>query len=258
MISFDIETAPETDEVLERLLPPFQEPPHPGEFDPAAVKHGNTKDEEKKKTKEDAERAKHEVAVAEWEHEVVKGGLKHWEDFVENATKSPTTGRILAIFYASGKGSFCDDGSNGEGILPEIKLLNNFVSTGYQMLQDDRKMIGVNIFGFDLPFIVQRMWRHRINVPVWLLPERWRYWNKNLFTDLREVFLLGRQWGQTKSSFGEMAGHFGTPGKPEGVTGADFHKLYLSGDDDKKQQAIEYGLSDVVQPLEWAEAMGVS
>ena len=55
-----------------------------------------------------------------------------------------------------------------------------------------------------------------------------------------------------------MAGHFGTPGKPEGVTGADFHKLYLSGDDDKKQQAIEYGLSDVVQPLEWAEAMGVS
>ena len=61
---FDIETGPLPDDVLKERVPPFDEPPRPGKFDPVTVKLGNLKDEDKIKAKIEAAKKAHAALEA--------------------------------------------------------------------------------------------------------------------------------------------------------------------------------------------------
>ena len=96
------------------------------------------------------------------------------------------------------------------------------------------KLIGFNVKPFDLPFLIKRSWKHRIQVPYWL--RQGRYWN-DLIIDLREVWQLGDN--RSHGSLAAISRHLGL-GEKAG-NGADFSTLWNTN----RQAALDYCLRDV-------------
>jgi len=227
MISWDIETEPQALDELKAKLP---------EFDPDSVKTGNLKDPEKIKAKIDAARASHEST------------------FIDRAALSATTGRVLAIGYYYVKDASADiDGMCGHN--NEMSIVANFWTRAEEARDNNDHMIGLNIFDFDLPFLIRRSWILDVDVPDWVVVQG-RYFDP-LFVDLRKVWLLGQMPANCKSSFDELGRAFGSGGKDvEGCTGANFHKMWWAGGEDR-EKAVEYLKNDIKQPVAWAEMMGI-
>jgi len=250
-VFFDIETGPSPLCRLLEIMPDFKGvKPVQSEFDPASVKTGNLKDPTKIEAKIKAAEAKHvddfETKLAEYE----SAKEQHKQDFIRNAALSATTGEVLAIGLYTPHNDNVSILSETEEI-PEAQVLFTFWKLAVRMRTEGRRMIGLNIFDFDLPFLVRRSWILGVDTPTWLLSQN-RYWN-DIFIDLRSNWLCG-QWPKgMKSSFDELARAFGTAGKTEGVTGADFATLW----EDDRDLAIEYLTNDLKQPYEWAKRMGV-
>ena len=78
------------------------------------------------------------------------------------AALSPTTGRVLVIgYYGTSKGkALFDNGAGREAIVIEL-----FWKKFTQMKRDGRSMVGLNIFQFDLPFLVTRSWILDVEIP---------------------------------------------------------------------------------------------
>ena len=210
MISLDIETAPQSQDEWKAKVP---------EFDQDSGKSGNLKDPEKSKAKIDAARASYEST------------------FIDRAALSATTGRVLAIGYY--------DSSDQNGFITcpshitdrdesEAAVIAAFWQNCESSRRDKTKMIGLNIFDFDLPFLIRRSWILGVDVPDWVVVQG-RYFDP-LFVDLRKVWLLGQQPANCKSSFDELGRAFGSGGKDvEGCTGADFHKTWWAGGEDREK-----------------------
>lgn len=228
MIIFDIETMPLDDATLQSLCPPF---------DPASVKVGNLKDQAKIDAKIEAARTEHESS------------------FIERAALDATTGRVLAIGMlntANGKRAILD----ATKPLLEETVLVRFWEKCLACRKSNHSMVGLNIFEFDLPFLVRRSWILGVPVPREVLPTG-RWWD-SMFVDLRDKFTLGQWQSKPAANFNAMAKAFGTSGKPvdengEEINGKDFHKLWESDRD----KAVAYLLSDLEQPAIWAEKMGI-
>jgi hypothetical protein len=117
-------------------------------------------------------------------------------------------------------------------------------------------MIGFNIFGFDLPFLFRRSWKHRVPVPFGL--RRGRYWSDQLI-DLRDAWQLGDR--QARGSLDSIAKHLGVGAKcvPHGplsgmtITGADFAGLWNSD----RKSAEAYLHNDIELTALVADALGV-
>lgn len=219
-VMFDIETMPNMNE---SKLP---------EFDRDSVKTGNITDPEKKKAKIDA-------AEAEFFHQ--------WR---EKAALSAVDGRVLAIGYCRCGPELALSASFADTPDQEAKLIEDFWSLVRKCIKTGRKLIGVNISGFDLPFLCRRSWILEIDVPPIL--DRGRYWHP-VFVDLCDRWLAGDRFGSTPANFTELARAFGTAGKVGGMTGKQFCQVYF----ENREQAIEYLKGDLLQPAEWARRMGV-
>lgn len=221
MIVFDIETAalPETD--LRQIYQPldddtFGQPP--GEFDPASVKLGQVKDRAKIDAKIAEARARHEQERTGWAAKVEQAKVDHWTKFIDRAALDPTTGRVLAIGFKS-----LDNGQlRILGFDDEPKLLTAFWRLYAKCRSESRRLVGHNIFGFDLPFLVIRSWKHGIDVPADL--RRGRYFS-DILVDTQQEWLCGRSWGNTCSTLDHVARFFGMPGK--NGNGKDFARLWV-------------------------------
>lgn len=248
MIVFDTETGPLPDEELQKLLPDFDESPFlVGEFDESSVKVGNMKDPVKIKEKIDAARAAHEEKAANAERAIADAKAAHWRDFKSKAALNPATGYVICIQYMdTKKGEVAIE--HGE----EKSLLTLFWQEFTTARLTGDKLVGLNILSFDLPFLVVRSWVNDIDVPMGVI-ERWKHRINfsDVFCDLRVEFLLGRSWSDCKSDFSTLAKIFGTPGKPEGMTGADFAEMWVSD----PEKAKEYAIQDVTQPIVWMQKM---
>lgn len=210
---FDIETGPLDEDELNRMLP---------EFDPASVKHGNTKDEAKKAAQIEKAREEHEAK------------------FFERAALSPLTGRVVVIGYQfAGGESIIED-------LPEREILEAFWARYKWAIDRPFSMIGWNIEGFDLPFIVRRSWFHGVEVPNSII-NRSRYWNA-LFIDLMKCWTLGA-YGQYEK-LDNAAKFFGYEGK--NGDGADFHQLW----NEDRPKATAYLENDLEMTELVATSMG--
>jgi len=213
---FDIETGP---------LPADQLPP----FDESTVKLGALKDPVKIKAKIEEARAA----------------------YVERAALDATTGRVLAIGYDT-NGNFEIEGSviAGGNISMEEEILTEFWDRcDNTHLDSDNKIIGFNIHGFDLPFMIRRSWINNIEPPRWLM--RGRYFDP-MFVDLMQVWACGDSRGY--QSMDRVATALGTTRK--NGDGAEFHKLWF-GDKKQHKLAVEYLQNDIAMTRDIASRLGV-
>jgi DNA polymerase elongation subunit (family B) len=243
---FDIETGPQPDERLLQLFAESYQPlAAPLPFDQSAVKLGNTKNAEKIAEKIAAAKLASETEHANYADNEAKRREAAWLEFKERAALDAVTGCVLAVGVSNGDEDGVIYGDEFEILSETWALFNNHRKS---------KIIGFNSNSFDLPFLIRRSWINGIDVPSWVRPER--YFDR-CFVDLREVWLLGQRWGECPSSLDAVCSAMGLPGKLDGVTGADFAKMWLSGDESQKQQALEYLGRDIEITAAVAKRFGV-
>jgi len=253
---FDIETGPESTEVLEAIFgETFDESKTKGfdligrEFDPGSVKLGNMKDQAKIDEKIEAKRKEHQKAVAEATVAVARAREEAWLRFCEKAPLSPETGRVLAI------GTRCEElvdvvteGNTGG----EAGVINDFWQQAVTVISADGRLVGHNVFGFDLPFLVRRSWLLGIEIPpeVFTFSGRWQ-WNR-AFMDTMQVWACGI-YGE-RVSLDRVCRFFNKGGKSG--SGANFHRLY-HGTPEEKEEAIKYLENDLAMTWRVGRVMGV-
>lgn len=214
---FDIETDTDRAKALQ-LMP---------QFDPAEVKCGNLKPENASAKIEEA-RKNHESA------------------WLEKAALRPETSIILAIgYYDRDKGAELKTVDNMHG---EKDLLADFWEQVTHRRDKREPLMGWNIFGFDLPTLVLRSRLIGIDVPSGI--RKGRYWNPDVFCDLREDWLLGRNPMEVKSSLDYVARSFGV-GQKNG-DGSKFGELYRTD----QVKALAYLRNDILLTKEVAQKLG--
>lgn len=177
--------------------------------------------------------------------------------FCEKAALDPTTGRVLAVGFQSADdpSKFAiEDGGGDEAKLIAAFWAKYLKCRSHNQPGGPRKLVGCNIFGFDLPFLVRRSWILGVEVPGTVRPDR--YWDV-IFVDIRERWLLGQRWGDCASSLAVMAQALGCGKKPDGVNGGDFGRLWL-GTAEERQQAVAYLRNDLAMTAAVAKRLGVT
>ncbi len=251
MIVFDIETGPLAREVVLDRIKDFVPEKPPGKFNPDAVKIGNLKDQAKITAKIEAEREKHDKLVANYKNNVAIAKEEYEKNAVDRAALSAITGEVLAIGYKSEKAVVTRvAGFDG---LTEIDLLVEFWTRYQTCIGPARKLVGHNIFFFDLPFLIQRSWINDVTVPVGVI-DRDRFWNERIFIDTMKKWTLGR-YGENEK-LDTLSKLFGGAGKPEGMDGSMFADL-IKGDKEQQKAAIDYLISDLDNTWITATSMGV-
>lgn len=250
MLVFDIETGPLPEEDLKKVCPPFNAPPHPGLFDESSVKLGNIKDPEKRSAKIEEARAAHEAEVVAYDGKVAQAQADHFTAFCNKAALDATTGQVLAIGYlsikpAGGTAVLMDTVADHAG---EGALIAKFWEQYTKCHKAGRKMAGLNILGFDLPFLIRRSWILGVDVPATVRPGR--YFDQ-IFVDIRDTWLCGQHWGNCESSLNAIAKALGL-GEKNG-DGAAFAEL-LKIDRDS---ALAYLRNDLELTASCATRMGV-
>ena len=167
-----------------------------------------------------------------------------WDEFVAKAALSPITGRVLLIGIM-GRGEFQpladpDEAANLAAFWEIISLA----------LADKTPIIGHNSNGFDLPFLVRRSWLLGVPVP----PEirQGRYWHP-LLRDTMEWWACG---SRDMTKLDTLAIFFGAGRKTDGVSGADFAKLWF-GTPEERGKALEYNAQDLRLTAAVAAKMGM-
>lgn len=255
-IVFDIETGSLPDDQLFAIAGDFIAPPHPGEFDPATVKYGNAKDPALRKAKEDEARTKHDAAVRNYLADTAAAEVAWRQSIRDKAALDPTTGRILAIGYLGINEQTGERKARVDSIneaTTEAALLSNFWTLWRKSLASGRRFIGHNIFGFDYPFVIRRSWILGVDVPADAL-DRNKLRSISLCT--MEYWQCGQyRGGGCESSLGYVARVLGA-GEKNG-NGADFARLWLSGDETLRAEALAYLLNDLDVTANVASKMGV-
>jgi hypothetical protein len=263
---FDIETRARDLSPAELLtLAPPPDPPAPPSptFDESTVKLGNLKDPAKRQAKIDEAREAHTALLADYPRACQLVIDNHLAAVREQAALHAVTGEVLCIVYfdAEKRAATVDavdvQSNTDNGIKSgEQAVLAHFWQQYSRHRKSDRKLVGLNIFDFDLPFLIRRSWIVGVDVPETVNPDASRYgWDRTVFIDLRQRWLLGQQGGAngTKSNFDHLGAAFGTGGKLDGMSGKDFAELWLSD----RAKAKEYLIGEVKKPAEWARKMGV-
>jgi len=254
MLIFDIETGPLPEEQLaaqfaERWTPP----PHPGEFDPASVKYGQMKDEAKRAAKLKECQEAHAERVANYEKAVADAREERWGEYLEDAALDATTGRVLAIgMLDTANGAKPRIGSVHS--LPEDELLEKWWERVKACLASGVPMCGLWSNQFDLPFLLRRSWILGVDVPAGVRSKNGRYWADG-FIDVAEMWQCGDR--QAKCSMDHLGRVLGLGSKPEGITGADFARLFWSAEESDRTKAFEYLANDLELTRKIAARMGL-
>lgn len=203
---YDIESAPDRQRAL-ALIP---------EFDPSEIKVGNLKDPDKIREKIESARATHEA------------------DWLAKAALRPEVAICLAIGIQHGDETTIlhVNGNGGE---------ESIIKTFWMMLEESRAgtptWAGFCSNIFDLPFLTIRSIILGIPVPPRL--RHGRYWNNDIFVDLQDEWLMGRNRQETKASLGYVASALGV-GEKSG-DGKDFAATYAQDE----AKALAYLRNDI-------------
>lgn len=257
MLCFDIETVSDF-ERAKRVCKPFDPAsvPPPGSFDPAAVKTGNLKDKAKIAAKIADAKAAREKLVASHSHRVETAEADYWAKVEDISPLHSNTGNVCAIGYQSSRNYRGHLAIEGEA---EADLLFGFWDAFEAMESQSRKIVGWNIFDFDLPFLFQRSIASGVEVPATAFTDSG--YPSPVFVDLMKIWRCGtRPGGSTPGGAGScsldtVAKTCGLAGKTDGCAGAEFGKMLLSGDDEQVEAAKAYLARDVSIVFELAEMM---
>jgi len=200
VIVFDIETGPLPTAELEDRIPKFEAP-------------ANYKDEQK---------------IAAY---ITQKRL----DWIERAALDATTGKILAIGILDCREAGVEKITTLAG--DEADIISAFSSIVMACGGSGWPLIGWNIFGFDLPFILRRSWILRVALPQWI--RSGRYWDR-CFVDAMDVWACGNR--EQAVSLDLAAATLGV-GRKSG-SGAHFASLW-NGSDEERAHALEYLENDL-------------
>lgn len=251
----DIETGPIPDSDLEKL---FEFTPNPkweklaqAEFNPDDVKTGNTKDPEKIAAKIDEARKKFEKEKSEASVAVLMERDTAWESFKSSAALSAIHGQLLAVgMYCNSWGDEVLLKYQKENVRSEHTLLVDVLSMIEEFLNAGNTIVGHNIIGFDIPFMLRRGMKYGIAPPPVIKNQLIQYRSTQVIDMMREW-----QFGNRSEKFvslNTLANFFGTTSK--NGSGADFHHLFW-GDDNERITAMNYMRNDIVMTREIAEQM---
>jgi hypothetical protein len=231
LFAFDIETEPDPHAVQKYTddYPPF---------DPADVKHGNTKDPAKISEK---------VELAAKAHR--DGEKAYWSNAHEKGSLSPLTGRVLAIGIRGNDFEECHyakDGFSESDIL--LWFWDKYEELCLNTTHHGRKIYfcGWNSDSFDIPFLIKRSWARNINIPDKVIDvclSSRHVWSTYL-VDLMLVFNAGSDWQKRRFKL-EKAGDFLGLGKKLDTQHQLFHELFNSGHDDDLILAKRYLQRDI-------------
>lgn len=182
------------------------------------------------------------VGAQRWKPETIEAKYAEYlatalEDFKRRAALDATTGQVLAIGLKSEKSAVIIDSVNEE------KLLEQFWAKANQCESAGRSLVGHNVLGFDLPFLMRRSWMLGVDFP-----------RLTVVKDTMKVWGCG-VYGET-ISLDRLARALGMEGKANGITGADFSRLW-NGDEEEHKQAREYLLCDLELTWNIANRLGV-
>jgi DNA polymerase elongation subunit (family B) len=164
-------------------------------------------------------------------------------DWIKRAALSPLTGKIVAIGYKV---------PNGHEVLHvanEIELLEEFWNDYEEHAEKQGQMIGHNILGFDIPFIIRRSWANKIRVPATV--QNGRYLNERRFIDTMTAFQCGNRT-EKFHSLDTVAKFMGFAGKTEAI-GAQFAEILATD----PKRALAYLAADLQAVEDIAERMGL-
>lgn len=165
---------------------------------------------------------------------------EHEAEVMERAALDPTISKVLAIGYVS-------DGKTETHIGDERDLLAGFWFKINRLVEKQHKLVGFNICGFDLPFLMRRSWI--LGVPFSNALRRGRYWNDNYIIDLAEMWKLGVY--NDHISLDRLSKVLGI-GQKSG-SGKDFHKLL----EENPEKALEYLKTDLDLTAKLAQRLHV-
>jgi len=218
-IAFDIETeALDPNTILERTKP------HP-EFDPASVKLGDCCTPEARSEK-----------LARAEADYKKKEESYYARAVERGALAAETGRVLTIAYlpVETDEAFVDFDHDEE------RLLRRFWAEYSRVKKMGGQLVGHNVVGFDLPFLLRRSWANHIAVPEQILNGRSL---SPLFLDTMQVWAAGEfKRFIALDLLGEILGVGGK--SDQEVCGADFARFWRAGGA-KQELARAYAERDV-------------
>lgn len=225
-VSWDIETGPESDEILRKFYEPL------ADFSEEACKAEYA-------TARDAAKGPAFIAKKKAEHEAAK--VEHWEKYRANAALSPMTGRILVIgIRENGVARVLVARTDEE----EKAIIAEFLAYVAEVMAGGGVIEGFNTDQFDLPFVFRRGLKYRLNVH---LLRNGRYWHP-IFRDLLAVWQAG---DRTKFiSLNTLAEYLGTRTRKNG-DGRYFYVVFAEDPD----KAIAYAKNDLVMTEEVGEAM---
>jgi predicted PolB exonuclease-like 3'-5' exonuclease len=157
------------------------------------------------------------------------------DEFLDKAAISPFTGKVLAVGLT--------DGAVHEVLTYESEkeiITETLERIGSQLMQQ-RPVVGWNIIEFDFPFLYNRammlgvswpshLWDLKKGYPHSQIIDLMRYWNMGSWKKMTKMDTVNRF----------LCGF----GKPSGVTGADFARLF-NGTPEEREKAIDYALNDV-------------
>ena len=258
-IVFDIETAPEPDIVLERLFS-FDESTVKNyrlltsNFEPSEVKLGNMKDSAKIEAKIEVARLKFTTDRAAVAENIETARSEAWQTFRDRAALSPLTGRVLAVGWWNPDMPDSDAATILEGSesVSEKEVIEHFLSLADAVLSDGGLLVGHNIIGFDLPFLLRRGLKYGIRLPKTITNALAQYRPASLIDTMREWQFGNRAEGFVKLD--QLAAFFGT--RRKNGDGADFHKKFF-GAPEERHEALEYLNNDVMMTVEVAQKMGL-
>lgn len=166
---------------------------------------------------------------------------QHWTDFLDRAALKPTTGRILAIGLRENGSpmiltAITDDEEKG--------IIAKFLSIAAEVIATGGHMEGFNTDGFDLPFLMRRALKYRLDVSIL---RRGRYWHE-AFRDLLAVWQAGNR--QEFISLELLAEYLGTEHRKNG-DGAFFAELFKTD----PAKAIAYLENDLLMTEEVGVAL---
>jgi len=205
---FDIETRPvDLDDIKKRgIMPSFKAP-------------SNYKDPDK-------------IAAKEAEHET---------EVMSRAALDATLSEICAIGYMDSEDEIVECDTRDE-----VSMLTKFWDKCRYQVNSYGKIIGFNIVGFDLPYLIRRSWIK--SVPICEGIKRGRYFNDSHVIDLAEIWRLGEK--NTFISLDRLSRVLGT-GEKSG-SGKDFAAL-LSTD---REAALKYLANDLELTARLAKRLG--
>lgn len=263
VIVFDIETAPLPEARLRQLCPPFDpadvkiDPAVLLPFDPDSVKYGLMKDEAKKKEKLEDCRKKHVEEQAKARVKLESAKEEHWAAFVAKAALSARTAQVAAIGYLDSRRSppIMLAGVEHGDSAREASVIRKFWSlVTRSMSSRGDTIVGHNILGFDLPFLIRRSWILGITPPSGLM-DKYRHWHP-IFQDTMVIWGCGI-YGD-RSGLGNLAKALEVGQKPDDCDGAGFHKLYYSGNPEQRAIAEQYLRNDLEMTAGVAFRLGVA